>query len=197
MLNLNPLSVIVLSNDELRHIHSINNSWSDGSNPTKNIKNRISIHTLREQSCICAYCERVLCKGEVEIEHIADKGTYRQFTYESLNLVSACRSCNSTANKGTKPSIRTLNAVYRNCVFLIVHPYFDNPDEHLFYSDENKIIYDIDRCTNKGKATINMFNWHEQWAIEFRANQARIRDFNYPIDIEIKIQEISIYKRSS
>ena len=91
-----------------------------------NIKHKISTHTLQNQGCRCAYCERILERGGVQIEHIAPKDSNENFCYEPYNLVSSCGICNAIANKGAKDTILPpKNNNYVNNNFKIVHPYFD------------------------------------------------------------------------
>ena len=137
--------------------------WNDSRNETKSIKNRISNHTIIAQGGRCAYCEKILAKGEVELDHIANKGLYGEFTYEPYNLVSSCTCCNSPCNKGQKDCVAAPvdRQVYVNNEFTIGHPYFDNPDDHLKYMDDEHIYFDMKNCSQKGRNTIDMFNWNE------------------------------------
>lgn len=168
--------------------------WNDSRNETKSIKNRISNHTIIAQGGRCAYCEKILAKGEVEIDHIANKGLYGEFTYEPYNLVSSCTCCNSPCNKGQKDCVVAPvdRLVYVNNEFTIVHPYFDNPDDHLKYMDDEHIYFDINNCSQKGKATIDMFNWNDTWAIYKRITIAHMK--HYPVDVLQLAVEISTYK---
>jgi uncharacterized protein (TIGR02646 family) len=194
MLNLDKSSAVQFSEEEISHILSISHNWNDRQDKTKHIKHKISKHTLDIQNCKCAYCEELLLKGGVEVEHIANKAVYIAFTFEPLNLVSSCKSCNSTVNKGAKDTIQTYNSVYERCVFLIVHPFLDNPDEHILYKDKNKIVFDTNKCTRKGIFTIELFNWEEEWAKYQRIKNAVFKEKGVPIDKEKMIREISTYK---
>lgn len=168
--------------------------WYDIHKTTVNIKHHISEHTIIAQGARCAYCEEVLSKGSLAIEHIANKGDYPEFSFEPFNLVTSCTSCNSPVNKGqndtiAKPVDRT---DYSNNRFVIVHPYFDNPDEHLKYVDKDKTILDWSNCSLKGKKTIEMFHWNEYWAFLKRLSIAQIRHYPTPV---LKIAaEIASYK---
>lgn len=193
MLNLNPEEAVSFSDDEKIEILTFNNKWDKASSA---IKNKISDHTLRIQRGYCAYCEFPLFKGEIEIEHIANKGANGEFTFESLNLVTSCKSCNSPINKGQKPTIKVLKEKYKECEFFIVHPFLDNPEEHIVYKDEECIMYDLNMCSPKGIYTISkIFNWHENWAVEKRYYLSLIKKAGLPINIEQKILEISTYKK--
>ncbi len=168
--------------------------WNDGHIETKSIKNHISNHTIIAQGGRCAYCEMILSKGDVELDHIANKGLYGEFTFESCNLVSSCTCCNSPCNKGQKDSVVSPadRKVYINNEFTIVHPYFDNPDDHLKYRDDEHIFFDMKNCSQKGINTIDMFNWNETWALYKRITIAKMR--HYPVDVLKSAVEISTYK---
>lgn len=168
-------------------------SWANTEPETKKIKHHISEHTIIAQGGRCAYCEKVLAKGDVDIEHIAPKTHYGNFTYEPYNLVSSCTCCNAPVNKGQKKTIvDPVKAAYDQNSFSIVHSYFDNPDDHIKYKDAERTIIDINKCTNIGKATIELFNWDEEWAFYKRLEIARMR--HYPIDVLKHAAEIATYK---
>lgn len=196
MLNLNnPVSFTI---DEQNHISNVlkplgKKGWSKGDCKTKKIKHKISVHTLYHQGCRCAYCERILEKGGVQIEHIAPKESNENFCYEPLNLVSSCSVCNAIANKGSKDTILApKHGNYVNNNFTIVHPYLDDPDIHIKYQDPERILFDKALCTPKGLNTIDIFNWDTVNASTARTIIARSR--NIPINIAQLILEISLYK---
>lgn len=168
--------------------------WSNTDSATKAIKHHISKHTIIAQGGRCAYCEKVLAEGDVDIEHIAPKTHYGEFTFEPYNLVSSCTCCNAPVNKGQKKTIvdPVNKAAYDQNEFSMVHSYFDNPDDHIKYKDPERIFYDENNCTEKGKATIKLFNWDKYWAIAKRCEIASMRD--YPIDVLKLAAEIATYK---
>lgn len=168
--------------------------WDSGRKEAKNIKNHISTETIIAQGGRCAYCERILTKGEVAIEHIAHKGLYGEFTYEPFNLVSSCTCCNSPSNKGQKNTLAGLidRENYANNKFAIVHPYFDTPEEHLKYIDAEHTVFDWNNCSEKGKETIRLFNWNEKWAVYQRQATASMR--HYPVEVLKLAAEIAVYK---
>ena len=113
----------------------------------------------------CAYCGLPF-KGEKDkqIEHIApksSKGRHPYFTFTMLNLVLSCGYCNSLIVKGTKETIKGKvdQKRYRRNEFLIVHPYFDNPEKHYDWVDvENKVLIQAKADSDKGKKSIEMFD---------------------------------------
>lgn len=186
--------------DEFRHIQTIISSgldgphmWRKNDNNTKNLKRRICDYYLRKQGCKCIYCESILKKGYLAIEHFVPKGLHKEFTFHPKNLFISCGACNSPAIKGEKETINSpFTSKYRKNTFKIVHPFLDNPDEHLFYKDERKTMFDLARCTPKGKATISFFEWDSINAFIDRERNARSRDI--PLYMNKLILEISVYR---
>ena len=196
---LNLFDPIHYTADEQTHVDTVlkpllERGWKDKKNKTKKLKNRISLHTQIAQGGRCAYCESVLRKGASAIDHIAPKGLYGEFCYEPFNLVTACSSCNSVSIKGERDTIqRPVN--YRRYLdnhFLIVHPYFDNPDEHIKYTDTTKTVFDKKRCSQKGLNTISFFQWEGPSAIRTRSEIYNTRNISF--DVLSLIYDISTYK---
>jgi len=155
--------------------------WSgdDWNKNTKNLKG-IKAHIHHELNTLqnneCAYCGLTMWEvTQAQIEHIAPKGSektffYPQFTFEAANLVLACSLCNGSSMKGTFRTISMLHADYNKCEFNIVHPYFDEPNDHYFWADsEYKTI--IGDKTSKGKQSIKIFELNSTIRTEARAKQ--------------------------
>ena len=194
MLNLN--APIIYTAQEQTHVSTVlkpqsSEGWKDQKKKTQMLKNRISTHTIIAQGGRCAYCESLLIRGAHAIEHIAPKGLYGEFCYESYNLVTACSSCNS--NKGEYNTLHTpINKDYTINKFKIVHPYFDIPDDHFKYVDKEKTVFDMPNCTEEAKETINMFHWNESWAYSNRVIISKTKDV--PIDVLKLVAEIATYR---
>lgn len=197
MLNLhNP---IAYTDEEIKQIKVLlstnklsgNDIWKKS---TKDLKHHISEHTLREQGCRCAYCETLLQKGDSEIEHLAPKSRYRNFTFEPKNLTTACGRCNSISIKGAKDTIlQPPHGQYEKNRFKIVHPYLsNNPDTELPFTDNTRTTFDKKRCTQLGLETIAFFEWDNDDARFARLREACLR--NVPLPIAQLIIEISTYK---
>lgn len=90
----------------------------------------------REQEFRCCYCQQELLSdhGRVwDAEHVVPRSIVPRFLFEPRNLAVACVDCNSTK--------RDANTVTRNrrprtypttsSDFTIVHPHFDDYDEHI------------------------------------------------------------------
>lgn len=196
MLNLN--NPVSFTADEQNHISNIlkplgKEGWNKNDHKTKAIKHKISAYTLQNQQCRCAYCERLLERGGVQIEHIAPKDSNGNFCYEPYNLVSACGICNSITNKGANDTILPPKSNnYISNEFKIVHPYIDDPDEHIKYKDPGRTVFDKATCSQKGLDTIDLFNWDTLNAYIARTTIASSRSI--PVPIAQLILEISLYK---
>lgn len=196
MLDLN--NPIVYSPEEEASIQAImatgksgNDMWSNEA--SKELKHRISFHTIMEQGCRCAFCEALLVQGTTAIEHIVPKGKHRRFTFEPLNLVTACGRCNSTTIKGQKDTINSPeNPVYSSNSFLIVHPRLTHPDTEIKFTDDTKTVFDKPNCSQLGLDTISFFKWDDEDAVYTRLlNSSRA---NIPVDVQRFALLISTYK---
>ena len=135
----------------------------------------------------------MLREGDAHIDHIVPKAVHGEFTFEPFNLVSSCGSCNSKVKKGERETINLPStSIYKNNSFLIVHPYFSNPDDHIKYKDADRIDFDKSRCSQEGKWTINLFKWETLPERNNRVSIARSRDL--PIPALQDILRISTYK---
>lgn len=124
----------------------------------KEFKKLLFVQLRKTQHDKCAYCgSELYVTSAPQIEHIAPKGgpvrpKYVRFTFLPMNLALACAFCNSPMKKGGQDTIAREEIDYSRCQFSIVHPYFDNPDDH--YEWEGPLIAGK---TNKGVKSIEMF----------------------------------------
>ncbi|WP_375179638.1 hypothetical protein [Enterococcus rotai] len=111
--------------------------WSLDSEDIAALKNHILYYLKNNQGSRCAYFGNNFdVTSAAEIEHIATKcgakrKIYPEFTFTPLNLVLACHLCNSPRKKGQIRVIDSLDQNYKACTFKIMHPYFDDPEDHL------------------------------------------------------------------
>ncbi|MEH7403363.1 retron system putative HNH endonuclease [Gottfriedia acidiceleris] len=165
-------------------------SWKIKTNVMIAIKDRINKHLLSKQEHRCAFCSsRLNVGGRSEIEHIAPKGKdlYPEFTFNERNLVLACQHCNSSSKKGTTDPITRYSKYYGRCQFSIVHPHFDDPDQHYNWANGVKICI----ISNSTKATesIRVFELDspyltEQRAQDFQSNRRKLKMPLSPIEEE-------------
>lgn len=134
-------------------------------------------HQLELVQTNCAYCGLKLNgTSRGQIEHIAPKAKYRypQFTFTLKNLVMACGYCNGFDKKGTSNTIDNLHNLYKRCEFNIVHPYFDDPNEHYNWDDNNiEILISVKNNSNKAINSIDLFDLDTPMMSELRAQQIR------------------------
>lgn len=148
--------------------------WGIQTAELKVIKQKIKEHLLIAQEYNCAFCScRLNVGGRAEIEHIAPKAEklYPEFTFHERNLVLACQNCNSSSKKGPKNVIVKFSRVYKNCEFSIVHPYFDNPDDHYGWVNGVKIVIILN--TSKAINSNKIFSLDDIFQTEQRAMQLR------------------------
>ena len=203
MLNLN--TPIVLTEEEKKLVTRImavkegekaksgTELWGISTNEVKALKGRISKWTLTEQKCRCSYCERLLEQGTSFIEHFVPKSIHREFVFEPENLVSACGRCNCTGIKGSKETLELpLKPVYRDNTFTIIHPYIDDVDKDIVFTDDTRTVFDKEHCSKKGLHTIDFFQWDDKDAILTRAKEAPYRD--EPKDVKEYVLLIATYR---
>jgi uncharacterized protein (TIGR02646 family) len=150
--------------------------WDIQTHQMKDVKNKINsdLNVIQENNK-CAYCGLELNETcGPEIDHIAPKGKkrdgtilYPQFMFEPKNLALACHRCNFE-NKKIYDSIQTFNDNYAECSFKIVHPYFDDPLQHLDWVDNRTKILIIG-LSDKGRETIKLFKLDEEQQSTARA----------------------------
>jgi hypothetical protein len=136
-------------------------------------------HYRDQQIGICSYCRgtvSVHSAANCHVEHIAPKSKYLDFIFEPKNLCVICADCNEI-----KRSQETLNDVPDTVVkgnsrkryprssraFKIVHPHFDNWDEHIeqfggFYVDKSdKGHFTIGACRLNRR--LREFGWEAEY----------------------------------
>lgn len=146
-------------------------------------KNRIKNYLQREQNNCCAYCGIGLdAFDNSHRDHIAPKSLHPQFIFRPDNIILACPRCNGLNKKNNADTINNpINRRYRHCDFNIVHPYFDNPSDHIYYIGHNQGVL-IQYVTHKGRKTIELFELDSVYFTETRA-QCLAYSF-HPLDEE-------------
>jgi uncharacterized protein (TIGR02646 family) len=150
-----------------------NKKWDSDNAIIVNIKAKIKSQLVANQR-YCAYCGLPF-KGskDKQIEHVAPKANFRQpqFTFTLRNLVLSCGYCNNLIVKGTKPTvILPEHRLYKRCRFLIVHPYFDNPNDYFEWTDNgDEILIQVKDNKEKGRKSIEMFGLDSEEMSELRA----------------------------
>lgn len=169
-------------------------SWK---NINKSVRHEISCKLLSIQKLQCAYCEGSLITQGNQIDHFSPKSLTPKFTYTCSNLFYACLHCNSTERKGSKPTIiDPINDYYSMNFFRIVHPLFDDTDNEIIFTDDNRATFDWERCSLKGIYTIWFFNFTDPRMTMIRNSNALLRRYSSAISFSdrVLIDSIIAYK---
>lgn len=177
----------------LPQIKTGNDPWDDQKQATKDLKGKIQKFLENEQEGRCAFCEMALARKGKHIEHFVARHIINEYAFEPMNLFLSCPSCNSRAIKNDKGIIVEPgnSKVYEMNVFLVVHPYLHNPDDHIIYTDERRVIFKESACTPLGLNTISVFKWNEKDAIKDRAEAYISR--KYAKEVQDLVIEASLY----
>ena len=114
--------------------------WDSRANRVVRFKSEIMTQGLQMQGSRCVWCTlEVSEEGHrtAHRDHIAPKGTYGQWTFLPDNLAIACEYCNGFEVKGELDTVSVAGAEYSNSEFHIVHPYFDNTEDHIRFVDRD------------------------------------------------------------
>jgi hypothetical protein len=135
----------------------------------------------RDQCAFCGYFVGDLANRRAwAVDHFAPKGAslFPQWTFEPLNLVITCYSCNSIF-KHEYNSVATVAPNYVDCEFVLVHPYLDSVENHLVgtYAGGSQRVGAPIVHSPKGRTTIELF---------------RLDDVNYLAAINSQALRISI-----
>jgi uncharacterized protein (TIGR02646 family) len=196
--------VLVLSDTE-KSILNVKKPWNGkqwtDEDFVNNIKPKIKKDLVDNQNC-CAYCGLPFKSSkDMQIEHIAPKANFRypEFTFELKNLVLSCGYCNDLIVKGSKVTIKEPRSnTYERCEFLLIHPYFDDPDDHIQWieDDENdQVLIQVRNDSTKGIFSIDMFELDSIGMSELRACASfrRRRHNNSESDLK-KISQVLDFK---
>lgn len=198
---LNITKILELTDDEnlyikgtlLPQIIAGKDPWDDQKQATKDLKGRIQKFLETEQEGRCVFCEMALARRGKHIEHFVARHIINEYAFEPMNLFLSCPSCNSRAIKNDKGIIVEPgnNKVYEMNVFLVVHPYLHNPDDHIKYTDDTRVIFKHRACSALGLNTIRVFKWNDMDAIKDRAEAYYSRKFAK--EIQVLVAEASLY----
>lgn len=141
--------------EALGHADFDHNCW--GRDELQDVRREIRNHYRREQRLKCAYCQNpitAISASGAHIEHIVPKSQHTQFAFEPKNLCVICPDCNEVKRNRSVTYTPLKNSQPKryprsSSAFMIVHPHFDDYDDHIIKANR---IY-IDR-TLKGHWTI-------------------------------------------
>ncbi|SHJ83815.1 TIGR02646 family protein [Halomonas caseinilytica] len=133
-------------------------AWGGNNKNVKKFKKVVMEHGLIEQGGRCVWCTLgvgVHSRRTPHRDHIAPKALYSQWTFEVCNIAISCEYCNGFAVKSDLDTVCNTSRDYREVEWLIVHPYFDNTNEHIRFCGEaesGEVV--IKSLTERGKWTI-------------------------------------------
>ena len=138
--------------------------WADPS--LASIRKEIRNYYRQKQKGLCSFCKNELSVSSAlncHVEHIAPKAKYPHFIFTPTNLCVICSDCNTNkrdqeVHKYSKSSIiqnkRRVKYPKSASSFLIVHPHFDNYEEHILIVGS----FYVDKGSRKGNYTIGICN---------------------------------------
>ncbi|KAB1158562.1 HNH endonuclease [Tenacibaculum aiptasiae] len=125
-----------LEDDKFTH-----KDWADES--LLDLRSHIRNH-YRDLDGKCSYCKSdvsIQSANNANVEHIVPKSKVRNFIFEPKNLCTICVDCN-TIKREQEVGNTEINPIKRkeeykhyprsSNAFIIVHPHFDNYEEHIF-----------------------------------------------------------------
>lgn len=120
------------------------------------IKEKMKRNLHKKQGGRCYYCKSKLNYAicDPHLDHILDKKHYERFGFHTKNLTLTCPKCNNKKSITNVLKKNKLNKYYprKSEDFTIVHPYFDDYNDHLEKLDDLIITWK----TQKGKETIKV-----------------------------------------
>lgn len=156
-------------------------TWESRAYAVIDFKSRFVTWAKGNQGHRCAFCCFPI--GHVEhrrayaVDHIAPKAAslYPQWSFEPLNLILLCWTCNSHF-KSAANTVRAASRAYTNCTFTLVHPYLDIIENHITgtYQGDGVPVGVPNFCSPKGEATMKMFKLDDVQYLA-SANQEAVR----------------------
>ncbi|WOC25028.1 HNH endonuclease [Pseudoalteromonas sp. N1230-9] len=192
-----------LIEDKLRLATFSHLDWS--ANELMPIRSKIRNFYRDEQRGVCAYCKddvSLRSASNAHVEHIAPKSLYLSFMFEPKNLCVICADCNEikrnqeVMNEAVDTFSNNVKSYPRSSgAFKIVHPLFDNYDEHILKKGR---VY-IDRST-KGAFTIGVCKlnrYFHEFGVddEFVNDEELVGQMNEYIGSQSTLQKAGILNR--
>jgi hypothetical protein len=158
----------------------------------KAFKKSVKDHGMDTQDKKCVWCEAKIGKSgrrTAHRDHIAPKHIYEQWTFVPKNIAMSCEFCNGFEIKKDLDTINLSAAVYEDCTFLIVHPYIDDPDEHIGYDEGNDPVLMVG-LSDKGLWTIEKMELDGTAATGRRAIDKVFKDIGLPEQDEERLRQV-------
>ncbi|MCR3881035.1 HNH endonuclease [Klebsiella quasipneumoniae] len=179
MKNMIFLTPVVFSDESEKFIRKYdgvsNDIWKGKGKEITKIREELREHYIPQQVGCCSYCriDNPQSHGLTwDVEHIIPQGDFPQFLFEPRNLSLSCKDCNGSKN--SKPVLDTskidvsVNYPSDGVFFYIIHPHFDNYEEHIkieklgkriiYHPSEGKGMYTYEICNLSRFATYEAHN---------------------------------------
>ncbi len=161
---------------KLDSIKTAQKLWKRNDGKYKAFKGNVTATMKVAQSSRCAYCGARLHEQRPHRDHIAPKSPHYRWTFWPINLVLACYCCNVDRKNGFD-TVDVLAKSYRRTTFNIVHPFLDDPADHLNFDLADKsILVQPKNASAKGAKTIELFGLMEPERAKQRAKDALLDD---------------------
>lgn len=160
------------------------------------LRKEIREYYRKHQKAICAYCRQVVSviyPTNSHIEHVAPKSLHPEYIFKAENLCVICSDCNQIKREQEvmKQIPDTIKKKYKTKYpdkredFFIVHPHFDDYDEHILIING---MY-VDNDSKKGNFTIGACRLNRKlsvtgWEPEVIEETELMEDFSSYIDEE-------------
>ncbi|NDV92875.1 hypothetical protein GTH32_17040 [Alteromonas sp. 345S023] len=169
------------------------------------IRSRIRRFYRNEQYGVCAYCKEnvsLRSANNAHVEHIAPKSLYARFMFEPKNLCVICADCNEI--KRNQEVINGVTDTFASNViryprssraFKIVHPLFDDYDEHILKKGRVYIDKSAKGAFTIGVCKLNRFFHEFDVDEEFVNDEEIVHQMNEYIDSNSAVQKAGILNR--
>lgn len=162
-----------------KFIASANKSPNDWANEAySTLKKTIKDHYIKEQDYTCFYCRQrwVIDHNRAwDTEHIVPRSSHVEFMFEPKNLCITCIECNTSkkAQPILKNKISTRRYPTNPNAYTIVHPHFDEYDDHLEVCAPGQLYR---HKTDKGEHTIYIYRLNRFLKIAGRKEKTKSSD---------------------
>jgi len=163
----------------------------------KSIQDRVRNDYCFKQRKHCCYCNTELesaCNGS-HIDHIVPKALKPIWMYDPINLCLSCEQCNTKKGEENTLSILARNSSIpprHSHFYSILHPHFDNWEDHLYYEDNFFISFFNNGSNPKGKETIKICGLYRHLYIDRRLKRSYTNNLDRIEILRIKLLDDGI-----
>ncbi|ANL33930.1 HNH endonuclease [Rhizobium phaseoli] len=143
--------------------------WARTDGRPRQLKDSFTNLLKLEQGHRCAYCGIRLHEENPHRDHIAPKSIHYRWAFWPENIVLACYACN-VDSKESYESVLVKSSKYSRCQFSMIHPYLDDPTDHIkFIGHRTSILICPVNGSAKGRETIRLFKLMSPYRVKQRA----------------------------